>query len=299
MNLMKHRNLWYILSLIFIIPGTISLFLWGVRPSIDFTGGSKMELRGIHDTDRVVESATKGGLETVVAYQVGDDGVALKFKEINEAKHKEVLASMKKDLGEGIEEVSFETVGPSISEELTRNSFIAIGLASLVIIVYIAISFRKVPYPAKSWEFGVGAVLATLHDALFMVGIFSILGHYYDVEIDPLIITAILTVIGFSVHDTIVIYDRIRENLIKKGTDSFEAIVNLSVLEMLPRTLNTSYIAWVTLFVMYVFGGSSIRWFSFALMLGIISGTYSSILNASPLLVTWQKFKLRRLSRKS
>lgn len=291
MNLMKHRKLWYFLSLAFIVPGTIALVLWGVKPSIDFTGGSKMDLGGTTDTAKVREMAEKNGLVAVTVQKTGENSVSLRFKEIDEAKHKEVLPKLKEGIGGNIEERSFETVGPSISKELTRNSFIAVAVASLIIIVYIAISFRKVPYPAKSWEFGVAAVLAILHDALLLIGIFAILGHYWGVEIDPLVITAILTVIGFSVHDTVVIFDRIREKLIKKGSEDFEGVVNESVLDMLPRTLNTSYLAWVILFILFIFGGTTIRWFVFALVVGIVSGTYSSILNASPLLITWQEFK--------
>lgn len=291
MNIMKYRKLWYFISLALIVPGTLALIFWGLKPSIDFTGGTKMELGGVSDTVKVREVAEKNGLEAVTVQKIGTNDVTLRFKEISDAKHKEITSKFKEELGESVEELSFETVGPVISAELTRNSFVAVGFSSLVIIIYIAISFRKVPYPAKSWEFGVGAVLATLHDALLLVGVFAILGHFYNIEIDPLIITAILTVIGFSVHDTIVIFDRIRENLIKKGSDDFEAVVNDSVVEMLHRTLNTSFLAWLILLVLFIFGGATIRWFVFALVIGILSGTYSSILNASPLLVTWQDIK--------
>jgi len=168
-------------------------------------------------------------------------------------------------------------------------------LAALIVIVaYIGYSFRKVPKPANSIEFGVAAIIALLHDALVVLGVFSILGHFYHVEVDPLFITAILTVIGFSVHDTIVIFDRIRENLIKGSYSDFEGTVAVSVYEMLPRTINTSFLVWVILLILYIFGGVTIKYFVLALLIGILSGTYSSILNASPLLVTWQDFKKKR-----
>lgn len=291
MNLIKHRKWWYLLSLLIIIPGIAAFALWGLKPSIDFTGGSRMEYRGITDVTKITESAKEAGLENVVVQKIGNDGVSLRFKEINEAKHKEVSDKLKQSLGDSISEVSFETVGPTVSKEITQKAFLAIGLASLVIILYIAISFRKVPFPAKSWEFGVAAVIALLHDTIVVVGVFAILGHYLNVEVDPLFITALLTVIGFSVHDTIVIFDRIRENLIKKGSDDFEEIVNLSVVEMLPRTINTSFLVWAILLILFLFGGSTIKYFVLALVIGIFSGTYSSILNASPLLVTWQDLK--------
>lgn len=297
MNPIKYRKWWYAISLAIIIPGSIALALWGLKPSIDFTGGSRMELQGISDTGKATQAAQKAGLSDVFAQKIGADSVSLRFKEIDEAKHKEALAKLKTELGKNISEVSFETVGPTISKEITQRAFLSVGLTSLVIILYIAVSFRKVPYPANSWEFGIAAIVALLHDALVVTGIFAILGHYFNVEVDPLFITALLTVIGFSVHDTIVIFDRIRENLIRKGSDNFEEMVNLSVVEMLPRTINTSFLVWVILLILLLFGGTTIRWFVFALVVGIFSGTYSSILNASPLLVTWQNFKKKRSSK--
>lgn len=292
-DLIGARRWWYLLSVLIIIPGIAATAFWGLKPSIDFTGGSRLELKGVSDTVSAKKSAEEAGLENVVVQKVGSDSVSLRFKEIDETKHKEAVEKIGKTLGEGVTEVSFETVGPTISKEITEKAFIAIALASAVIIIYVAISFRKVPFPAKSWEFGVAAVIAILHDTIVVVGIFSILGHYANVEVDPLFITALLTVIGFSVHDTIVIFDRIRENLIKRGSENFEGTVNLSVVEMLPRTLNTSFLVWAILLILLLFGGSTIRYFVLALVIGIFSGTYSSILNASPLLVTWQNAKER------
>jgi preprotein translocase subunit SecF len=285
LTLIQMRKWWYIISLAIILPGSIALALWGLKPSIDFTGGSKMELRGVTDVPKATEAARGAGLESVIAQKIGGDGVILRFKEIDETKHKEVTAKLKETLGDGI------------SKELTRNAFISVVLASLVIIIYVAISFRKVPYPANSWEFGITAVIAILHDVLVVCGLFAILGHYYNIEINPLFITALLTVVGFSVHDTIVIFDRIRENLIKKGSTDFEETVNLSVVEMLPRTINTSFLVWVILLILLLFGGSTIRYFVLALVVGVFSGTYSSILNAAPLLVTWHNLKKKLASR--
>jgi preprotein translocase subunit SecF len=297
-NPIKYRKWWYLISLIIIIPGIAATAFWGLKPSIDFTGGSRMELKGTSDIEKSKKAAVDAGLENVVVQRIGGDSVGLRFKEIDEVKHKETTAKLKVSLGENISEVNFETVGPTISKEITQKAFLAIALASAVIVIYVAISFRKVPFPAKSWEFGIAAVLALLHDTVVVVGIFAFLGHYFNVEVDPLFITALLTVIGFSVHDTIVIFDRIRENLIKKGSDDFEGIVNLSVVEMLPRTLNTSFLVWSILLILLLFGGSTIRYFVLALVIGIFSGTYSSILNAAPLLVTWQNFK-KKLKKKA
>lgn len=185
-----------------------------------------------------------------------------------------------------------ETVGPVIGAETTRNAIFSIGIASLAIIAYIAYAFREIPKPYSSWKFGVTAVVALLHDVLVVVGIFSLLGHFYGVKVDALFVTAILTVIGFSVHDTIVVFDRIRENLRKTaGKISFTQVVNESLLQTLGRSLSTSLTVLFTLLALILFGGETIRYFVLALFIGVFSGTYSSIFNAAPLLVLWEERK--------
>ncbi len=292
MNLIKLRKWWYILSLVIIIPGTLSLLLWGLKPSIDFTGGTQLEFSGTKDKAKLEQVAKAQKVENFVV-TVSQDGLILRTKTVDEAKQKSLKTAVEKDVS-GAKQTRVDTVGASISQEITRNSILLVFAASAVIICFIAFSFRKVPKPANSVEFGLVAVTALLHDALVVLGIFSLLGHFFGVEVDPLFITAILTVIGFSVHDTIVIFDRIRENLIKGSYDSFEDTVSVSVYEMLPRTINTSFLVWIILLVLLIFGGSSIRYFVLALVIGVLSGSYSSILNASPLLVTWQELKAKR-----
>jgi preprotein translocase subunit SecF len=294
-NIMALRKVWYTISFAFIIPSLLALAFWGLKPSIDFTGGSKIELRGISDTRQAREFSERNGLENITAQRVGDDGVSIRFKEISEAKHEELQQKLP-ELGEGVQEVGFETVGPTISREITRNAFFAIGLASLIIVFYVAYSFRRVPKPVTSWDFGLAAIVALVHDTIIVLGAFAILGRFFNVEVDPLFITAVLTVISFSVHDTIVVFDRVRENLIKKGSEDIEGVVNLSVLEMMPRTLNTTFLVWVILLIMLLFGGVTIRYFVLTLVIGLIVGNYSSILNASPLLVTVQEFKKKNRS---
>lgn len=291
MNLIKYRNWFYLLSLLIIIPGTISLAVWRLKPSIDFTGGTLIEVEGIKDKKAVQEMTDKSKLEGPV-FTPTANGFLIRTKPISEETQKNFKTEL--DKIQGAKQLRLETVGPSISAEITQKASFAVILASAIIVFYIGYSFRRVPHPANSWEFGVAAIIALLHDVLVVAGIFSILGHFYNVEIDPLFITALLTVIGFSVHDTIVIFDRIRENLIKSGASDYEYIVNKSVVEMLPRTINTSFLVWVILLILLLFGGSTIRYFVLALVIGVFSGTYSSILNASPLLVTWQNFKNKR-----
>ena len=212
----------------------------------------------------------------------------LRLKPINKDQNEALQNSINKNLGK-VEELRFETVGPVIGAETTRNAITAVIVASLAIIIYIAFSFRHIPAPFSSWKFGVSAVVALIHDILVVLGIFSLLGHFYHVEIDSLFITALLTVMGFSVHDSIVVFDRIRENLKKMAGEPFDSIVNTSLVQTLARSLSTSLTVIFTLFALLIFSGESIRWFIVALLIGIISGTYSSIFNAAPILVIWEE----------
>jgi len=294
MNIMKYRKWYYLFSLLFIIPSIFAISVWGLKPSIDFTGGSRLEIRGTYDEEKAVSFAEENGLSGVVAQKVGDNGVSIRFAEISEEKHREVSGKIVEYFGVEVSEVAYENVGPTISKEITEQAFLAVVLASLIIIFYIGYSFRKVPRPANSFEFGITAIIALAHDTLIVVGVFAFLGRFGNIEIDPLFITGLLTVIGFSVHDTIVIFDRIRENLIKKGASDFEEVVNDSLLEMLPRTINTSFLVWSMLLILFLFGGLTIKYFVLTLVIGILAGTYSSLFVASPLLITWQGIKKKR-----
>lgn len=294
MNLIKHRKIWYIISLLITVPGLISLVVWGLKPSIDFTGGTLIEFSGTRDKGKIEEIAKSEGLENItITASSSEEVVIIRSKALDDAKQRAFKQKVESEVA-GAKQQKIDTVGPSISKEITYRAFISVALAALVIVLYIGYSFRKVPKPANSFEFGLSAIVALLHDTIVVLGVFSILGHFMGTEVDPLFITALLTVIGFSVHDTIVIFDRIRENLIKGSYKDFEETVSVSVAEMLPRTINTTFLVWVILLILLVFGGVTIRNFVLALVVGIFSGTYSSILNASPLLVTWQSFKSKR-----
>ncbi|MFZ5392582.1 MAG: protein translocase subunit SecF [Patescibacteria group bacterium] len=201
-------------------------------------------------------------------------------------KYNQIISTLQKKYG-NVKELRFEAIGPTISNQLTQNTFLSVVIASICIILYLAWSFRGVPAPTSSWRFGICAVAALLHDVLFVLGVFSILGAYYHIELDILFLPAILTVMSFSVHDSIVVFDRIRENLRKYTKENFAEVVNISINETLVRSLNVSLTVIVTLLALYLFGGESIKIFVLTLIIGLISGTYSSIFNASPLLVTW------------
>lgn len=297
MNIIQHKNWYFGLSLLVIIPGIISLLLWGLRLSIDFTGGSRITFvssKQITANDKqAVQEVSSGQHIAIATMQVSGNQLIVRTPSLNQVTHSRLLAAIQaKD--PTLQEDSFETVGPTIGSETTVNAVEGVGLASLLIVLYIALAFRSVPRPASSWRFGICAIIALLHDILVVVGIFSILGHFLGVEVDSLFVTAVLTVIGFSVHDTIVVFDRIRENLKKTITLPFEQVVNDSILQTLGRSLNTSLTVILVLIALLLFGGESIRWFVVALLIGVISGTYSSIFNASPLLVLWQELARRQ-----
>jgi preprotein translocase subunit SecF len=280
-NLMRFKYLFFAISLAIILPGIYSLIRYGLRPSIDFTGGSLLEIQNS-------KIQTQNLTDLGIIQKTSANSYLIRTKQLDTIQKDKIIADLTNKYGETTL-LKFETVGPVIGQELTQKAIMAVIIASLAIIAYIAYAFREIPKPYSSLKFGLSAVAALLHDVLVLVGIFSILGHYFNVEIDVLFITAVLTVIGFSVHDTIVVFDRIRENLRKEGSRvSFEQVVNDSLLQTLVRSLNTSLTALFVMSAIILFGGESIRHFALALFIGIFSGTYSSIFNAAPLLVIWE-----------
>ncbi len=297
MNIIGRRKWWYAISIVMIVPGVISLFVWGLRLGIDFNAGQLSVVKGTVSAEQA-RKATEGlGLADIQVVPSGDQ-TQIRFRDPapaaqHEANHQKLKAAF---AAQNIEELSFDSVGPAVSRDIARNALLSLFFVSLAIVLYIAWAFRNAPPPVSPWSFGLMAIAALLHDSLFLLGVFSLLGHFFHVEIDALFVTAILTVIGFSVHDTIVVFDRIRENLRReKGT--FEQIVNTSILETLARSINTSVTVLLTLLALFLFGGESIRYFVLALLIGIASGTFSSIFNASPLLVTWHNYRLKRLAK--
>ncbi len=295
MNIIKYRNWFFIFSLLLIIPGLISLSLWGLKLGIDFEGGTLWEIKFARQVNsHAVSQYLKDQQEEVSSVaQTNADSVLIRMKSADEVKVSEVKNKLNSKFGK-TEDVRLETVGPTISQELTRKAVVAVLVSILAIVLYITWSFRQIPKPTSSISFGICTIIALVHDVIVVVGSFAILGHFFQVEIDSLFITALLTIIGFSVHDTIVVFDRIRENLKKHSNFSFEQIVNHSILQTFARSLNTSLTVVFVLLALFLFGGESIKNFILALIIGIISGTYSSIFNAAPLLVVWQNLVRKR-----
>lgn len=291
------KKYWYFaLSLIVVIPGLVALFLFGLNLSIDFTGGSRITLSFPNKverqtTEKIKEILTKENLRVSVI-ETSDKSMFIRTNPMSQNQDNKFIDNLSREFKDA-KQIQFETIGPTIGKETTANALKAVIFASILIILYITWSFRSVPKPASSLRFGVCAVIALVHDVLVIVGIFAILGHFFKVEVDSLFVTALLTVIGFSVHDTIVVFDRIRENL-RRESGSFSKIVNDSILQTLDRSLNTSLTVLLVLFALLLFGGETIKWFVVALLIGITSGTYSSIFNASPILVVWHEWSGKR-----
>ncbi len=294
MNIIGKKNIYFLISFLIIIPGILAVIFYGLNLSIDFTGGSRITMSfGQPVNDKAVNlvksemSAQKIKISTI---ERSNNLLFVRTQPIDQSQNSKLVNSLKKDFA-NFKEEEFETIGPSVGAETTRNAVQGVILASFLIVLYITYSFRKVPKPASSFRFGVCAVAALVHDVFVVVGIFAILGHFFGVEIDSLFVTAVLTVIGFSVHDTIVVFDRIRENLKRNPSHAFGQVVNDSILQTLDRSLNTSLTVVLVLLAVLLFGGETIRWFIVALLVGIVSGTYSSVFNASPLLVLWQELR--------
>ena len=297
MDIIGKKYLYFLISLIIIIPGLTSLILFGLNLSIDFTGGTRVTLlfskKIERETTNKIRSALMEQKVNVASVETSDRMAFVRTSPMDQDQNSKFLNSISSEFKE-VKQTELETVGPTIGKETTVNAVKAVLLASVLIVLYITWSFRKVPKPASSLRFGICAIIALIHDVLVVVGIFSILGHFLKVEVDSLFVTALLTIIGFSVHDTIVVFDRIRENLKKTSGVSFSQVVNDSILQTLGRSLNTSLTVILVLISLLLFGGESIRWFVVALLIGIISGTYSSIFNASPLLVVWEERSRKR-----
>jgi len=292
MNIIGKKYWYFLISLIIIIPGIISLALYGLNLSIEFTGGSRLTFSFPNELSSEKMGTVKNvfieNKIKVASIQKSGKLVFVRTQPLDQKQDILIIDQIKNKLGDFKQE-QYETVGPTIGSEITLNAIKALVIASFLIVLYITWSFRKVPRPTSSFRFGVCAIIALIHDVLVLLGIFSLFGHFLGVEIDSLFVTAILTVIGFSVHDTIVVFDRIRENLKRVGGENFSNVVNDSILQTLDRSLNTSLTVVLVLVALLLFGGESIKWFVVALLIGIVSGTYSSIFNAAPLLVLWHE----------
>jgi len=288
---MRYKLLYFVISLIVILPGIWSLVRFGLRPAIDFTGGALIELaikpkQGKQVTESAIRELVGQEFDVSAVQQTTEGTVMLRTKPISEEQKQAFSDRVEENLG-SVEEKRFETVGPTIGKELLRKTIAAVVIAATFILIYVAYRFKELKY-------GVCAILAMFHDTLVILGAFSLLGHFLGVEVDTLFVTAVLTILSFSVHDTIVVYDRIRESRKRHPDVAYEDLVNLAVAETLGRSLNNSLTIIFMLTALLLFGGVTIRWFAAALLIGTVTGTYSSTFTAAPLLVVWENLRNRK-----
>jgi len=296
-NIIPKRKIWFTISSILVVGSLLAIFVNGLKLGIDFTGGSLLEIKLADSAAKTsaVEASILDALPSLEEIKVQSSGAAqfiVRTKELSEPEHQLVLESLT-EFGE-VDELRFESIGPTLGQELKDKAITALIVASIVIILYIAWSFRKVLEPIQSWKYGVGAIAALVHDVIITTGIFSFFTHYGNYQVDALFITALLVVLGYSVNDTIVVYDRIRENVLNKHIKHFEDLVNQSVNETITRSINTSLTTLLVLLTLFFFGGASIQGFILALIIGVVIGTYSSIFLASPVLVVWAQYGKRK-----
>ena len=291
LSIIKKRKIWFIFSGVLLAASIAALVVFGLNLGIDFKGGSLTELEFADsrpDKAELEQAVTDFGLKDISIQTSEDKGHIVRTEAIDEAKHQSLLTTLQEKYN-NVEEKRYESIGPTIGNELKSKAIYALVMVIIAIVLYIAYAFRKVSGSISSWKFGLCAVGALFHDVIIVLGIFSVLGKYLNVQIDSLFVIALLMVLGYSVNDTIVVFDRVRFNILKETSKSLENTVEQGVNQTLVRSLNTSVTTLLVLLALYLFGGATISWFILALIIGVIAGTYSSIFVASPLLVEWNK----------
>lgn len=293
MWIIKNRVAFYILSGLLLGLSVLALAIWGVKPGVDFSGGSVLEVNFTENNPGktvVVEKidSLKLDLGDYSVRETGNSGYIVRLKSIDEAEKGQIVGSLE-TLGK-MEEKRFNTIGPVLGAELRNKAIMSFVLVLILITLFIAYAFRHVSKPVSSWKYGYVAILTLLHDMLIPIGVFSVMGHFYGVEVDTLFIVAILVILGYSINDTIIVFDRIRENLSKVRDDErnekFEEVVGAGLKQTIGRSVNTSFTTLLSLLAIYFIGGEVTKYFALALIIGVIAGAYSSIFFASPMLVS-------------
>jgi len=293
MNFTKYFKFYNIFSGLLLFSAIFLLFAIGLNFSIDFTGGSilEIEFEKRPENPAIQEKLKDLNLGEITIQPTGDRGVILRIKEINEASHQEILSK----LGEisNVREQRFENIGPVVGKELRQKTITLIIVSLLSLLIYITIAFSKVSRPISSWQYGVISILTLSFDVLVAIGIFTLLEKFYQVQLSVPIVTALLTILGYTINDKVIVFDRIRENILKGQKKTFEETVNFSLNQTLTRSLSTGTCTLLVLLFIFFFGGDTLRYFSLILIVGIVVGTYSSLFLATPLLVVWLKSKKR------
>jgi len=293
---LKYSKIYYIFSGLLALAAIASIIIFGLRFGIDFLGGSILEV----DFDKrpensaIQEKLKNLNLGEITIQPTGERGVILRMRDVDESLHQEIL----KNLGDisSVNELHFESIGPVIGRELRQKTIILIIVSLIALLLYIAISFRKVTFPFSGWQFGIISIVALFFDVLLPIGFFALLGRFYNIQLSIPIITALLTILGYTINDKVIVFDRVRENISRiRGVD-FNALVNQSLNEILFRSLSTGTCTLLVLFFIFWLGGETLKYFALTLIVGIAVGTYSSLFLASPLLVSWLKWRKRSAS---
>lgn len=297
MDIAKNLKYFFILPAVLSVAAILAIVLWGLKPGIDLSGGSIMQVSYQQERpaiEVVRETASHLGFGEVRTQPTGERGVILRQRELTNDE-RAALESALASLGPIEKEATqFNSIGPAIGAELLQKAWIAITLVVVLTILFIAFAFRGVSKPIQSWKYGVVAIATLLHDILIPMGLFALLGHLVGAEVDALFIVALLTILGISINDTIVVFDRIRENLRlneeKRRREEFDEVVGHSIMQTLARSINTSVTVVIVLVALYFVGPVATKAFALTLIVGMVAGTYSSIFLASPLLVVWEKW---------
>ncbi|OGZ18920.1 MAG: protein-export membrane protein SecF [Candidatus Nealsonbacteria bacterium RBG_13_42_11] len=290
-SFLKYKNIYYVFSGILLIASLASILFFGLRFGIDFLGGSILEVDfEVRPENQIIQEKIQDlNLGETIIQPTGEKGVILRFREIDETAHQQVIAKLNEI--SATTEKRFESIGPTIGKELRQKTIILIVVSLMALLIYIAIAFRKVSRPVSSWQYGIVSIFTLFFDILIPVGLFAFLGKFYNTQFNIPIITALLTILGYTINDKVIIFDRIRENLLRSRKENFEDLVNESLNQTLSRSLSTGTCTLLVLIAIFFLGGETLKYFALTLIVGIVSGTYSSIFLAAPLLVTWLKLR--------
>jgi len=287
------RHWFFLASAVAVLVAVIALVSFGLRPGIDFTGGTSMTL---HFEPQVEQSELRQTVwdfgHTEASIQGSDDDYLVRLKQLSTEEREELMATLETTLGSSVVALDYNTVSASIATETAEKAGLAVVFASIAILLYIAWAFRSMPSPFK-W--GASAILALIHNVVIVAGLFALLGKFKGVEVDALFITGILTIVGYTINNTVVVFDRMRENIARGISPNLGVIVNCSLVETMVRTVNTSLTTLCVILALLLFGGATIHYFILVLFAGLLVGTYSSVFIAGPLLVTWEKHEWKQV----
>jgi preprotein translocase subunit SecF len=286
---LKYSKIYYAFSGLLAASAVLAIIVLGLNTGLDFTGGSILEINFEQRPQNQIIEEKLGelGLGELVVQPTGDNGVMIRMKEIDESTHAAVLQKLNEI--SSVTEMRFESIGPTVGKELNNKTLTLVVVSLLALLVYIILAFRRVSFPVSGLKYGAISILALTFDILVTVGILAVLGKFYNAQINISIITALLTILGYTINDKVIVFDRVRENLMKRQNIDFKELVNQSLNQTLSRSLTTGICSLFTLLAIFFFGGDSLKYFSLTLIIGIIVGTYSSLFLASPLLVSWKR----------